>query len=85
MGSTTTLGTGGLTFTLPQARTSASIQSAGIATLLIGSTNYTAAARIPGAVSTVELIRDTSGAVASGSPAAFATGSVIRIAGSYTL
>ena len=56
MGSTTTLGTGGLTFTLPQARTSASIQSAGIATLLIGSTNYTAAARIPGAVSTVELI-----------------------------
>lgn len=57
----------------------------GTVVVLGGSTNYVAAAQIPGAVSYVRLISDTSGSVTYKSPATLATGDTIRFSGSYML
>lgn len=85
VGSTTTLGTGGLRLSLPQARSNASIATFGTAVLLAGTTNYTAVVRIPGNVNYCEMIRDTSGAVTASSPAAFASGDTFRFSGTYLI
>lgn len=83
VGSTTTLGTGGLRFSLPQVRYSGTI-AYGTGQFSIGATSYTAAAQIPGNVSYVTLLRDTSGAVTFNSPGAFGAGDIIRVAATYT-
>lgn len=85
VGSTTTLGTGGLRFSLPKARTSGTITSVGIGLATGGATCYTYAVRIPGAVGYCELIRDTTGSVTYNSPAVFATGDTFRFTGTYMI
>lgn len=84
IGTTTTLGTGGFTFGLPQSRANGAITEAGVALISAGGT-FTAVARIPGALPYLELLRDTTGSVTYNSPATFAAGHVIRIAGSYMI
>ncbi|MGZ4587710.1 MAG: hypothetical protein ACXVX9_07890, partial [Mycobacteriaceae bacterium] len=85
VGSTTTLGTGDLRFSLPYARSSGQTSITGQAIIFPagGSTQYTAAVQIVGAVGYVRLIRDTTGAVSGTSPATLATGSNIRIGITY--
>lgn len=83
VGSTTTLGTGGLRFSLPQTRATATVTSIGTGICTGGATNYTAAVRVPGNVGYCELIRDTSGSVTFNSPATFVTGDTIRFTGTY--
>lgn len=81
LGSTTTLGTGDLRFSLP-AETSA-ICVCGTAWMAVSTTNYTAIAKAGAASSIVGLIRDTSGPVTFNSPGTFATGDFIRVTGSF--
>ncbi|MGZ4521938.1 MAG: hypothetical protein ACXVXO_00760 [Mycobacteriaceae bacterium] len=85
VGSTTTLGTGDLRFSLPYTRSSGQTSITGQAIIFPagGSTQYTAAVQIVGAVGYVRLIRDTTGAVSGTSPATLAAGSNIRIGITY--
>jgi hypothetical protein len=85
VGSTTTLGTGELRFSLPYTRSSGQTSITGQAIIFPagGSTQYTAAVQIVGAVGYVRLIRDTSGIVSGTSPATLTTGSNIRIGITY--
>jgi hypothetical protein len=81
LGSTTTLGTGELRFSLP-AETSA-ICVCGTAWISAAATNYTAIAKANSAASVMSLVRDTSGSVTFNSPGTFATGDFIRVTGSF--
>jgi hypothetical protein len=81
LGSTTTLGTGELIFSLP-AETSA-ICVCGTAWISAAATNYTAIAKANSAASIMSLVRDTSGSVTFNSPGVFTTGDFIRITGSF--
>ena len=81
LGSTTSLGTGEIRFSLPKA---AHVnQIVGQAWISIAGTNYTAIAKMGATQSYVALVRDTSGSVTYNSPGVFAVGDFIRIQVSY--
>jgi hypothetical protein len=83
VGSTTTLGTGGLYFGLPVARINGDVVYPGTAVINAASTQYVAAVQIPGNVAYATLIRDTSGSVTHNSPATLAAGNTIRFTITY--
>ena len=85
IGSTTTLGTGALRFSLPVTKPDGEVICGGGAVLNRGGTLYTANVQIPGGVGYTELIRDTSGSVTATSPGTFATGDTLRISFSYEM
>lgn len=78
LGSTTSLGTGGLSISLPQRRWGGDIFCGGTVVMNRGGTLYTGTLQIAGSVTTASLIRDTSGAITFNSPATFAAGDTIR-------
>lgn len=84
IGSTTTLGTGGLSISLPQKRHNGFIFCGGTVVMNRGGTLYTGTLQIAGAVTTATFLRDTSGAITFNSPATFATGDTIRWSATYT-
>jgi hypothetical protein len=83
LGTTTTLGTGGLSFSLPFARKSADIVTGGLVAINRGGTIYSGFCQIAGASSVVTLLRDTTGAITFNSPGVFATGDTIRVSITY--
>lgn len=88
LGSTTTLGSGELRFSLPTwAPCSANkIQSCGFAVLTGGATTYTAVAQQIGAASQyLRLLRDTSSTITATSPVTWATGDTFRITATYAI
>lgn len=85
IGSTTSLGTGGLSVSLPQKRHSATIFVGGSVIANRGGVLYMGVLQIPGAVTTASLLRDTTGSITFNSPATFTTGDTIRMSCSYTI
>lgn len=85
IGSTTSLGTGEIRFSLPteQPNTNAILQCVGSAVLLRGATTYTAVMQIPAVTQYVRMVRDTSGSVTFNSPATWAAGDIFRLSFSY--
>lgn len=85
VGSTTTLGSGGLQFGLPFKRSSGDVIYPGTARIsdVSASTGYFAVAQIPGNVAYVTLIRDTTGAVTYNSPVALTAGDTISVSVTY--
>lgn len=81
LGSTTTLGSGELRFSVPLLLAVDSI--CGQAWINIGGTNYTAVVKGAAGAAYVSVVRDTSGSVTYNSPAVFGSGDFIRIAGSF--
>ena len=84
IGSTTSLGTGGLSFSLPTTTSSAMVQECGRWLGNRGGTFYSGIVQIAGAASTASLIRDTTGPVTFNSPATWAAGDTIRVQLTYT-
>jgi hypothetical protein len=86
LGATTSLGTGGLTFTLPQQRHSTEIAVGGTVLISDSSTGlfYAAGCLIAGNDTKLQLIRDTTGSVTFNSPITFATGDTIRVDMTYS-
>jgi hypothetical protein len=84
LGSTTSLGTGGLSISLPQRRWSGDTFCGGTVVMNRGGTLYTGTLQITGSVTTATLIRDTSGSITFNSPAVFATGDTIRWSAIYS-
>lgn len=84
LGSTTSLGTGGLSISLPQQRWSGDIFCGGTVVMNRGGTFYTGTLQINGSVTTASLLRDTSGLISATSPAAFAAGDTIRWSAIYS-
>lgn len=82
IGSTTSLGTGGLSISLPQKRHGASI-CYGTVVINRGGTIYVAVLQIAGNVTTGSFLRDGSGSVTFNSPAVFAAGDTIRWSATY--
>lgn len=82
MGSTTTLGTGGLNFSLPVV-TTAPISQVGGTLNMNGGTFYTGSGVIGAGSSVVSLVRDTTGSVTFNSPAVWVTGNIFRLTGTY--
>jgi hypothetical protein len=78
IGSTTSLGTGGLSISLPQQRQSADIVVGGAIYANRGGTVYEGFLQIAGSVSVAELLRDTTGSITFNSPGVFAAGDFIR-------
>ena len=83
VGSTTTLGTGALRFSLPEIHRSGKVAVSGEVVINRGGTIYTALVQLPGNVAYCELLRDTTGSVTFNSPAVFAAGDTIRIGLTY--
>jgi hypothetical protein len=87
VGSTTSLGTGEIRFSLPYARSSGAVTVGGSAIIFPagGSAQYVAAVQIVGAVGYVRMIRDTVGIVAAASSpwGSLGTGSNIRFSLTY--
>jgi hypothetical protein len=84
LGSTTSLGTGGLSISLPQRRWGGDIFCGGTVVMNRGGTLYTGTLQIAGSVTTASLIRDTSGSITFNSPAVFAAGDTIRWSAIYS-
>lgn len=78
IGSTTTLGTGGLKVSLPHAMTNDIDFAGGVVYMNIGGTVYEGFAQIATGTAVVDLLRDTSGSVTATSPGTFGTGDFIR-------
>lgn len=78
IGSTTTLGTGGLKISLPYAMKNDINFAGGVVYMNIGGTVYEGFAQIATGTSVIDLLRDTTGSVTFNSPAAFGTGDFIR-------
>ena len=85
LGSTTTLGTGGLQISLPHPTYDGFVQTIGPIVMLIGVTTYMGVARNAGPSAGADLLRDTSGNITYNSPAVFGPGDTLRLAGTYTL
>jgi hypothetical protein len=85
LGSTTTLGSGQLRFSLPTwaPNSNGYVQVCGTTLMVAGGVNYTGVAQIIGSAQYIRLFRDTSGSVTFNSPATFTTGDVIFIDAEY--
>jgi hypothetical protein len=86
IGTTTSLGTGGLTFTLPQQRWSTDIAVGGTVIINDASSGllYTGVCQIAGNATTLSILRDTTGSITFNSPITFATGDTIRLDMTYS-
>lgn len=84
-GSTTTLGTGGLNFSIPVATMAEINQLAGEATMFNGTTFYSGVAVLGAGDNKVQLLRDTTSSVTFNSPSTWPTGSVFRVSGTYQI
>jgi hypothetical protein len=80
LGSTTTLGTGGLKVSLPHAMTNDIDFAGGVVYMNIGGTVYEGFVQIATGTAVVDLLRDTSGSVTATSPATF---NAVITAGSF--
>jgi hypothetical protein len=78
IGSTTTLGTGGLKISLPYAMKNDINFAGGVVYMNIGGTVYEGFAQIATGTSVIDLLRDTTGSVTYNSPGSFGTGDFIR-------
>lgn len=85
LGSTTSLGTGDIRFSLPQAPLGSIVQAAGSMVMSVSGTSYTAVAEIGGPLGYAFGNRDTSGAVTHNSPASFGAADTIRMTITYAL
>lgn len=85
LGSTTTLGTGALSFSLPYARFTGDIAECGTVAINISGTFFLAFAQIAGAVGTFQPICPSTGSVTFNSPDVFVTGNTIRMTITYSL
>jgi hypothetical protein len=83
IGSTTTLGTGILSISLPAAMKNDINYAGGTVYMRIGSTIYEGFLQIPVGSSVANLLRDTSGSVTATSPGTFGTGDFIRWSATY--
>ena len=83
LGSTTSLGTGGLSISLPATRQTLDIFVGGTVLMSVSGTIYTGVLEIAGAVATATLLRDTTGSITYNSPATFGTGDYIRWSMTY--
>jgi len=81
LGSTTSLGTGEIRFSLP--KVAYVDQVVGQGWISVASVNYTAIAKMGSSQSYVALVRDTSGSVTYNSPGVFTAGDFIRVQVSY--
>jgi hypothetical protein len=84
IGSTTSLGTGGLSISLPFTYRNGGIFTGGAVVMNRGGTIYEGFLQIAGAGSTsAQLVRDTTGSITFNSPGVFASGDTIRWSASY--
>jgi hypothetical protein len=83
VGSTTSLGTGQLSVSLPQQRQTNDQFAGGVVYANIGGAIYQGFLQIAGAVSVANLLRDTTGSITFNSPAVFTTGDFIRWSVTY--
>lgn len=83
IGSTTSLGTGGLKISLPQQRQSNDVVIGGVVYANIGGVIYEGFMQIAGAVSVADMLRDTTGSITFNSPAVFNAGDFIRWSFTY--
>jgi hypothetical protein len=83
IGSTTTLGTGGLKVSLPHAMKNDIDFAGGIVYMNRGGTIYQGFIQIPTGTAVADLLRDTSGSVTATSPGTFASGDFIRWSFTY--
>jgi hypothetical protein len=83
IGSTTTLGTGILSISLPAAMKNDINFAGGTVYMNIGGTIYEGFLQIPVGSSVANLLRDTSGSVTATSPGTFGTGDFIRWSATY--
>lgn len=83
IGSTTTLGTGDIRFSLPVAKQDGDVIDGGGVVINHGGAITTACIQIPGAANYATMLRDTSGSVTFNSPVTFATGDIIRLSFMY--
>lgn len=87
LGSTTTLGSGDLRFSLPtwMPNNAVQVQYCGLAVITRGATFHEASIQLPAATQWARLIRDTSGSVTFNSPATWAAGDVFRLTFEYDI
>lgn len=78
IGSTTSLGTGGLLISLPMTKQTGDVFVGGTVYMNRGGVIYSGFVQIAGGATTLSLLRDTTGSVTFNSPAVFTTGDVIR-------
>jgi hypothetical protein len=78
LGTTTSLGTGGLSISLPMTKQTADVFVGGTVYMNRGGTIYMGFLQIAGSASAASLLRDTTGSVTFNSPATFASGDIIR-------
>jgi hypothetical protein len=83
IGSTTSLGTGGLKISLPQQRQSSGVVVGGIVYASIGGVVYQGFMQIAGGVSVADMLRDVTGSITFNSPAVFTAGDFIRWSFTY--
>lgn len=83
IGSTTTLGTGGLKVSLPHAMRNDIDFAGGIVYMNRGGTIYQGFIQIPTGTAVADLLRDTSGSVTATSPGTFASGDFMRWSFTY--
>jgi hypothetical protein len=83
IGSTTSLGTGGLSISLPQQRQSGDQIAGGVVYANIGGVIYQGFMQIAGAASTADMLRDVTGSITFNSPAVFTAGDFIRWSFTY--
>lgn len=78
LGTTTTLGTGGLSISLPMTKQTADVFVGGTVYMNRGGTIYTGTLQIAGSAATASFLRDTTGSITFNSPAVFASGDTFR-------
>lgn len=83
VGTTTTLGTGDLRFSIPSPCTFSLVQEAGRAVGVIGGVNYVGIVQLAASGTFVTMLRDTSGPFTFNSPGAWAAGDTIRLTFTY--
>lgn len=83
IGSTTSLGTGGLSISLPFVNTNTAVFVGGTVYMNRGGTIYSGFLQIAVGATTASLLRDTTGSVTFNSPATFASGDIIRWSATY--
>ena len=83
IGSTTSLGTGALSISLPQQRQTNDQFAGGVVYANIGGVIYQGFLQIAGSVSTASMLRDTTGSITFNSPAVFSSGDFIRWSVTY--
>lgn len=83
IGTTTSLGTGGLNISLPQAKQTGDVVVGGVVYMNRGGTVYEGFMQIAGNASVASFLRDTTGSVTFNSPAVFAAGDFMRWSFTY--